>query len=232
MSHTDLKLLSFLADSSPAVSTVIYYLVLFLVELIHLRNKKEKFREKERKKEREIFQNHVLQPLVLIGKMCFDQFSVRSSVGLETLELFYPRRLEWSARSCLVFILNLEVKKKWSVISLSSSLVFLSQSLGLKGDQKYSENLGSTIEEHRPCHFWSSTIGGVTESMRHVLVRGHNSSLTFIWAELTFGGPIGVNSEDRYNHESFQTWMDSPLPTSHPVPSFKISRPAKMLLQP
>ena len=54
MSHTDLKLLSFLADSSPAVSTVIYYLVLFLVELIHLRNKKEKFIEKERKKEREI----------------------------------------------------------------------------------------------------------------------------------------------------------------------------------
>ena len=54
MSHTDLKLLSFLADSSSAVSTVIYYLVLFLVELIHLRNKKEKFIEKERKKEREI----------------------------------------------------------------------------------------------------------------------------------------------------------------------------------
>ncbi|KAF3514649.1 hypothetical protein F2Q69_00007895 [Brassica cretica] len=87
MSHTDLKLLSFLADSSPDVSAVIYYLILFLVELTHLRNKKEKFREKERKKERKIFQNHVLQPLVLIGKMCFDQFSVRSFVGLETLEL-------------------------------------------------------------------------------------------------------------------------------------------------
>ncbi|WZY93870.1 hypothetical protein YC2023_066199 [Brassica napus] len=28
------------------------------------------------------------------------------------------------------------------------------------GDQKYSENLRSTIEEHRPCQFRSSTIGG------------------------------------------------------------------------
>ncbi|WZY93846.1 hypothetical protein YC2023_066175 [Brassica napus] len=31
------------------------------------------------------------------------------------------------------------------------------------GDRKYSENLRSTIEEHRLCHFWSSTIGGVTK---------------------------------------------------------------------
>ncbi|KAG5374380.1 hypothetical protein IGI04_042297 [Brassica rapa subsp. trilocularis] len=34
-------------------------------------------------------------------------------------------------------------------------------SLG-SGDQKYSENLGSTIEEHQPCHFRSTMIGGVT----------------------------------------------------------------------
>ncbi|KAF3601618.1 hypothetical protein F2Q69_00035874 [Brassica cretica] len=130
-----------------------------------------------------------------------------------------------------------EVYRKWSVISLSSSLVFLSQSHKIKeqgyedtmmgshpggrvtacsvrcsileypmemmvififplgsvslggfpglvytyiiidgrpysrtegtalanGDWKYSENLRSTIEEHRPCHFRSSTIGGVTD---------------------------------------------------------------------
>ncbi|KAF2542566.1 hypothetical protein F2Q68_00031219 [Brassica cretica] len=114
-----------------------------------------------------------------------------------------------------------EVYRKWSVISLSSSLVFLSQShkineqgyedtmmgshpggrvtacsvrcsileyqmemmvifispldsVSLGGfpglvytyiisDWKYSENLRSTIEEHRPCHFRSSTIGGVTD---------------------------------------------------------------------
>ncbi|KAF3576663.1 hypothetical protein DY000_02030198 [Brassica cretica] len=31
------------------------------------------------------------------------------------------------------------------------------------GDRKYSENLGSTIEEHRLCHFRSSTIEGVTK---------------------------------------------------------------------
>ncbi|KAF2555289.1 hypothetical protein F2Q68_00015955 [Brassica cretica] len=30
------------------------------------------------------------------------------------------------------------------------------------GDRKYSENLVSTIEEHRPCHFRSSMIGSVT----------------------------------------------------------------------
>ncbi|WZY93835.1 hypothetical protein YC2023_066164 [Brassica napus] len=34
------------------------------------------------------------------------------------------------------------------------------------GDRKYSENLRSTIEEHRPCHFRSSTIGGVTLCVR------------------------------------------------------------------
>ncbi|KAF2618001.1 hypothetical protein F2Q68_00042178 [Brassica cretica] len=33
------------------------------------------------------------------------------------------------------------------------------------GDRKYSENLGSTIEKHRPCHFRSSTIGGVTSTL-------------------------------------------------------------------
>ncbi|KAF3594679.1 hypothetical protein DY000_02021871 [Brassica cretica] len=33
----------------------------------------------------------------------------------------------------------------------------------VKGDWKYSENLGSTIEEHRPCHFGSSMIGGTTK---------------------------------------------------------------------
>ncbi|WZY87161.1 hypothetical protein YC2023_033545 [Brassica napus] len=32
-----------------------------------------------------------------------------------------------------------------------------------KSDRKYSENLRSTIEEHRPCHFRSSMIGGVTQ---------------------------------------------------------------------
>ena len=31
------------------------------------------------------------------------------------------------------------------------------------GDWLYSKNLGSTIGEHRPCHFRSSTIGGVTK---------------------------------------------------------------------
>ncbi|WZY94054.1 hypothetical protein YC2023_066383 [Brassica napus] len=31
------------------------------------------------------------------------------------------------------------------------------------GDRKYFENLRSTIEKHRPCHFRSSTIGGVTK---------------------------------------------------------------------
>ncbi|WZY99840.1 hypothetical protein YC2023_072169 [Brassica napus] len=45
----------------------------------------------------------------------------------------------------------------------------------LTGDQKYSENLRSTIEEHRPCHFRSSTIGGVTK----VIVMG--SYLTVIF---------------------------------------------------
>ena len=57
MSHTDLKLLSFLADSSPAVSPVIYHLVLFPGRA-HLSQKKERKihreREKERKKERKI----------------------------------------------------------------------------------------------------------------------------------------------------------------------------------
>ncbi|KAG5397340.1 hypothetical protein IGI04_019154 [Brassica rapa subsp. trilocularis] len=47
----------------------------------------------------------------------------------------YPRRLEWSARSCLVIILNLEVKKKWNVICLSSSLVIPSQSHEIKGHE-------------------------------------------------------------------------------------------------
>ncbi|WZZ64171.1 hypothetical protein YC2023_075541 [Brassica napus] len=31
--------------------------------------------------------------------------------------------------------------------------------------EMYSENLGSTIEEHQPCHFRSSTIGGVTPTI-------------------------------------------------------------------
>ncbi|KAF3589139.1 hypothetical protein F2Q69_00029778 [Brassica cretica] len=43
-------------------------------------------------------------------------------------------------------------------------VIFISSlgSISLGGDRKYSENLGSTIEEHRPCHFRSSTIGSVT----------------------------------------------------------------------
>ncbi|WZY94030.1 hypothetical protein YC2023_066359 [Brassica napus] len=32
----------------------------------------------------------------------------------------------------------------------------------IRCDQKYSENLRLTIEEHQPCHFRSTTIGGVT----------------------------------------------------------------------
>ncbi|KAG5374486.1 hypothetical protein IGI04_042200, partial [Brassica rapa subsp. trilocularis] len=97
MSHTDLKLLSFLADSSPAVYPVIYYLVPFLVEPIHLRNKKEKFREKERKKERKILSICV----------CSDQ-----------------------SDHCGDF--KSRIFQKPSVISLSSSIVFLSQSHGIK----------------------------------------------------------------------------------------------------
>ncbi|KAG5400314.1 hypothetical protein IGI04_014921, partial [Brassica rapa subsp. trilocularis] len=43
-------------------------------------------------------------------------------------------------------------------------VIFISPlgSVSLGGGQKYFENLGSTIEEHQPCHFWSTTIGGVT----------------------------------------------------------------------
>ncbi|KAG5378238.1 hypothetical protein IGI04_026080 [Brassica rapa subsp. trilocularis] len=80
---------------------------------------------------------HVLQPLILIGKDCSDQ-----------------------PDPCGGF--KSRIFQKSSVISLSSSLVFPSQSHGIKGDQKYSENLGSTIEEHQPCHFRSTMIGGVT----------------------------------------------------------------------
>uniref|UniRef100_M4DMV8 Uncharacterized protein n=1 Tax=Brassica campestris TaxID=3711 RepID=M4DMV8_BRACM len=73
--------------------------------------------------------------------LCLDK-PIRNSC-LNSYKL--PEEIGMVSPSCLVFILNMEVKKKWSVISLSSSLVFLSQSLRLKGDQKYSENLRSTI---------------------------------------------------------------------------------------
>ncbi|KAG5415646.1 hypothetical protein IGI04_003213 [Brassica rapa subsp. trilocularis] len=83
---------------------------------------------------------HVLQPLILIDGqgLCSDQ-----------------------PDPCGDF--KSRIFQKPSVISLSSSIVFLSQSHGFKSDRKYSENLRSTIEEHRPCHFRSSTIGGVTK---------------------------------------------------------------------
>ncbi|KAF2599351.1 hypothetical protein F2Q68_00010442 [Brassica cretica] len=38
--------------------------------------------------------------------------------------------------------------------------------LSLQRDRIYFENLGSTIREHRPCHFRLSTIGGVTKVVR------------------------------------------------------------------
>ncbi|KAF3514651.1 hypothetical protein F2Q69_00007896 [Brassica cretica] len=68
--------------------------------------------------------------------LCLDKPIRISCLNPYMVHSCYPRILEWSARSCLVFILNLEVKKKLCVISLSSSLVFLSQSLGLKGESR------------------------------------------------------------------------------------------------
>ncbi|KAF3559549.1 hypothetical protein F2Q69_00013450 [Brassica cretica] len=61
---------------------------------------------------------------------------------------------------CCGYFISRVIQKR-SMISLSSSLVFLSQSHGFKGDQNYYDNFGLTIEEHRPCHFRSSTIRGV-----------------------------------------------------------------------
>ncbi|KAF3496570.1 hypothetical protein DY000_02052357 [Brassica cretica] len=49
------------------------------------------------------------------------------------------------------------------VRSSGIDVVQLGGGVTTRGDWKYSENLRSTIEEHRPCHFLSSTIGGVTK---------------------------------------------------------------------
>ncbi|KAF3576213.1 hypothetical protein DY000_02031441 [Brassica cretica] len=70
---------------------------------------------------------------------------------------------------CCGYFISRVIQKR-SMISLSSSLVFLSQSHGFKGDQNYYDNLGLTIEEHRPCHFRSSTIMGVRSRLASTLL--------------------------------------------------------------
>ncbi|KAF3527504.1 hypothetical protein DY000_02040426 [Brassica cretica] len=55
-----------------------------------------------------------------------------------------------------------EVRRVFSLKFISTKFILKLEEIG---DRKYSENLGSTIEEHRPCHFRSSKIGGVTPSL-------------------------------------------------------------------
>ncbi|WZY91981.1 hypothetical protein YC2023_064310 [Brassica napus] len=52
---------------------------------------------------------------------------------------------------------GLNVTSRWETFTLGREGTTLAS-----GDRKYSENLRSTIEEHRSCHFRSSMIGGVT----------------------------------------------------------------------
>ncbi|KAF2559765.1 hypothetical protein F2Q68_00015252 [Brassica cretica] len=145
---------STMSYSSPAVSPVNYYLILFLVELIHLRNKKEKFREKERKKERKISEG--LASKCLESPKFFSRWFYRSRITVncscdteqdheDTIMGSHPGgRVTACSFRCSI----LEYLMEMMVIFLSPL-----GSVSLGGDQKYFEVLGSTIEEHRPCPF-------------------------------------------------------------------------------
>ncbi|WZY69363.1 hypothetical protein YC2023_001603 [Brassica napus] len=60
--------------------------------------------------------------------------------------------------SILEYLMEMMVTSRWETFTLGREGTALAS-----GDRKYSENLRSTIEEHRPCHFRSSMIGGVTK---------------------------------------------------------------------
>ncbi|KAG5381150.1 hypothetical protein IGI04_028992 [Brassica rapa subsp. trilocularis] len=142
----------------------------------HVQNPAEKPREfhlvleKDQKPQAYLGEEDQLRPsspLVCLGKLwspSLSQYLIRTVHGyLRSGPILSIQSLVHSA----LFKRNLSlVQASFKTVNLRrETLIFWTEEgAATSGDRIYFENLGSTIREHRPCHFRLSTIGGVTIS--------------------------------------------------------------------
>ncbi|KAF3585216.1 hypothetical protein F2Q69_00029922 [Brassica cretica] len=86
------------------------------------------------------------------------------------------------------------------------------------GDRKYSQNLRSTIEEHRPCHFRSSTIAGVTK-VREIwdIIDTSNTSPDSCVIDVKVGVDCDPIQRDSTTHDHSDALV---LPSAHVDPAY------------